>query len=86
MAGDPTKNIRVVICGVSWMLRSEAEITAEVAVGKGEMVQTPTPLTKTDIKLGVADRTDVKEVGRRRRDDGLRVMGKPPWGQPSAPT
>ena len=65
---------------------AETEITAEVAVGEGEMVQTPTPLTKTDIKFGAADRTDAKEVGRRRRDDRLRGMGKPPWGQLSAPT
>ena len=36
--------------------------------------------------MGAADRTDAKEVGRRRRDDGLREMGKPPWGHPSAPT
>ena len=56
-------------------------------MGEEEMVQTPTPPPpKTDRKIGVEDRTDVKEVGRRRRDDGLRGMGEPLWGQPSGPT
>ena len=68
------------------MSRAEMEITAEAAVGKGAMVQTPTPPTKTYRKIGAADSTDVKEVDRSRRDDGLRGMGKPPLGQPSAPT
>ena len=58
MAGDPTEDIRVVIRGVSWMSRAETEITAEAAVGEGAMVQTPTPPTKTDSKLGEAVRTD----------------------------
>ena len=57
----------------------------EAAVGKGTMVQTPTPPTKTDRKIRAVDRTDAKEVGWRRRDNGLMGMGKPPWGQPSAP-
>ena len=35
----------------------------------------PPPPTKTDRKLGAADRTVVKEVGRRRRND---VLGG--WG------
>ena len=65
---------------------TETVITAEAAVGEGAIVQTPTPPTKTDRKLEAADRTDAKEVGRRRWDDGLSGMGKPPWGQPSAPT
>ena len=68
------------------MVEAETEITAEAAVGEGEMVQTPTPPTKTVRKLGEADRTDAKEVGRRRRDNGLRRMGKSPLDQPLAPT
>ena len=65
---------------------TETEITAEAAVGEGEMVQTPTPHTKTDRKLGASDRTDAKKVGQHIWDGGLRGMGKPPWGQPSALT
>ena len=49
--------------------------TVEAAVGEGAMVQTPTPPTKTDRKLGVEVRTDAKEVGWRKRDDGLMGMG-----------
>ena len=85
MAGDPTEDIRVEI-------RSELDVAGrDVNNGRGgggreAMVQTPTPPTKTDRKLGAAERTDVKEVGRRRRDDWLRGMGEPPWGQTSAPT
>ena len=60
--------------------------TAEAAVREGAMVQTPTPPTKTYIKLGLADRMDAKEVGWHRGDNGLGEMGKHPWGQPSAPT
>ena len=48
--------------------------TAEAAVDEGAMVQTPTPPTKTDRKLEAAVRTNAKEVGRRRRDDGLMRM------------
>ena len=54
---------------------SETDKTAEAAVGEGEMVQTSTPPTKTDGKLGSEVRTDGKEVGRRRRDDGMVRMG-----------
>ena len=36
---------------------------------------TPAPPTKTDRKLGAAVRTEGKEVGRSRRDDGLMGMG-----------
>ena len=56
---------------------AEAEMgkTAEAEVGVGEMVQPQTPPTKTDRKLGAAFRTDGKEVGRSRRDDGLMWMG-----------
>ena len=43
MVRDPIEDIQVVIGGVSWMSRAETEITAEAAVGEGEMVQTPTP-------------------------------------------
>ena len=49
--------------------------TEEAAVGEGAMVQKSTPPpTKMDRKLGAAVRTDVKEVGRRRQDDGLMGM------------
>ena len=82
-----TRRLRMARDLVADVAAVETEITADVAVGKGAMVQTPTPPpTKTDRKLGAADRTDAKEVGRRRRDDGLRGVGKPPCGQPSAPT
>ena len=81
------------VADVEDVAAEETEITAEAAVGEGEMVQTPPPPpppththTKTDRKLGAADRTDAKEVGRRRGEDRLRGMGKRLWGQPSAPT
>ena len=57
------------------MSRAETEITAEVAVGKGEMVLTPTPPTKTDRNLGAAVKTDKKEVGRSIQEDELMGMG-----------
>ena len=56
---------------VVYVVEAETEITAEAAVREWEMVQTPTPPTKTDRKLRAADRTVVKEVGRRRRNYGL---------------
>ena len=56
------------------MSRAETDKTAEAAVGKEAMVQIPTLLNKTDIKLGAAVRTDAKEVGWHRQDDGLMVM------------
>ena len=71
---------------VAEVAAAETDITAEAEVGEGTMVQTPTPPTKTDRKLGAAVRTDAKEVGRRIRDDGLMGVGKPPWGHPSAST
>ena len=74
------------------MAAAETDITAEAEVGEGAMVQTPTPPTKTYIRLGPAVRTDAKEVGRRIRDDGLMGMGtsvgavigahRRRWGQP----
>ena len=58
------------------MAEVEREITAEAAMGEGGMVQTPPPPpTNTDRKLGAADRTDAKEVGRRIRNDELMGMG-----------
>ena len=57
------------------MSQAVTDIMAEAAVGKGAMVQTPTSPTKTDRKLGAAVRTEAKEVGRRRRDNGLMGMG-----------
>ena len=57
------------------MVEAETEITAETTVREGAMVQTPTPPTKTDRKLGAADRKVAKEVGWRRRNDGLGGWG-----------
>ena len=75
------------------VLLGDIEETLETTITSyplGAMVQTPPPTpphtTKTDIKLGAADRTDTKEVGQRRYDDGLRGMGKPPWVQPLVQT
>ena len=71
---------------------TETDITAEAAVGEGAMVQTPTPPTKTDRKLGEAIRTNAKELVWRRWDVGLMGMGtsvgpaigahRRRWGQP----
>ena len=63
------------VADVADVAAAETEITTEAAVGEGAMVQILTPSTKMDRKLGAAVRTDVKEVGRRRRDDGLMRMG-----------
>ena len=60
---------------VADVAEAETEITAEAAVREGAMVQTPTPPTKKYRKLGAAERTVVKEVGRRRRNDGLEGWG-----------
>ena len=43
--------------------------------GRGGNGSTTNPPTKTDRKLGEAVRTDGKEVGWRRRDNGLMGMG-----------
>ena len=51
------------------MATAETVRTAEAEVGVCEMVQPRTPPTKTDRKIGVAVRTDRKEVGRRRKTD-----------------
>ena len=63
---------------VVYVVESETEITAEAAVREWAMVQTPTPPTNTDRKLRETDRTVVKEVGRRRRNDGLGGWGNIP--------
>ena len=45
---------------------------SEAAVCEGGMVQTPTPPpTKTGRKFGVAVRLVGKEVGRRKKNNGL---------------
>ena len=49
----------------------ETETTLEAAVHEGDMVQTPTPPTNTCRKLRAEDRPVAKEVGWRRRNDGL---------------
>ena len=56
---------------VADVLESDTEITAEAAVRDGAMVQTPTPPTKTDTKLGAADRTVAMKVCWHIRNDGL---------------
>ena len=43
--------------------------------GRGGNGSTTNPPTKTDRKLGAEVRTDGKEVGQRRWDDGLMGMG-----------
>ena len=56
---------------VADVVEVETGITEEAAVRKGAMVQKQTPPTKTGRKLGAEDRLVAKEVGRRRRNDGL---------------
>ena len=71
---------------VADMAEAETEITVEAAVDERAMVQKTTLSTKMDRKLGAANIMEVKEVVRRRQDDGLRGMGEPPWGHPLAST
>ena len=52
-------------------LVKETGTMAEAAAREGGMVQTPPPPTKTGRKFGAAVRTVRKEVGRRRKNDGL---------------
>ena len=55
---------------------AETGKTAVTEVGVGEMFQPqPPPPTKTDRNLGAAVRTEGKEVGQPRRDDGVTGMG-----------
>ena len=54
--------------------------------GRGGNGSNTNPPHQNGQKLGAADRTGAKEVGWCRRNDDLMGMGKPPWGQPSAPT
>ena len=70
-----TRILRMAQDSVADVAEAETEITVEAGVREGAMVQTPTPPTKTDRKIGAADRTVAKEVGRRRRND---VLGG--WG------
>ena len=63
-----TGTARYLVAGV---VEVETGTTAEAAVCEGGMVQTPNPPTKTGRKLGAADRTFGKEVGWRRRNNGL---------------
>ena len=60
---------------VADVMEVETGTTAEATVREGAMVQTPPPPTKTKRKFGMAVRTVGKEVGRRRKKDGL-GMGK----------
>ena len=59
-------------------LVEETGITAEVEVRKGAMFQTPPPPppTKTGRKCGAVVRTVGKEVGLRRKNDGLGGGGR----------
>ena len=66
-----TRRLRTARYSVADVVEVETEITVEAAVREGAMVQTPTPPTKTDRKIGAADRTVAKGVGRHRRNDGL---------------
>ena len=70
-----TKRLRTARDLVGAVVEAETEIMEEAAVREGEMVQTPTPPTKTDRKLGATDRTDAKEVGQRRQNDELGGWG-----------
>ena len=63
---------------VAAVVEAETEITTEAAVREGAMVQKLTPPNKMDRKLGTADRTVAKEVGRRRRNYELGGVGKHP--------
>ena len=67
------------VTDVADVAAADTDKTAEAEVGVGKMVQPKTPLTKTDRKLGAAIRTDEKEKGRRRQDDGLMGMGTSVW-------
>ena len=49
------------------MVEVETVTTAEAAVRKGAMVQTPTPPTKMGRQFGAEARTVGKEVGQRRK-------------------
>ena len=60
---------------VADMVEAETVITAEAALREEAMFQTPTPHTKTDRKIGAADRPFAKEVGWRRQNDGLGGWG-----------
>ena len=53
------------------MVEVKTGTTAEVAVREGDMVQTPTPPTKTGRKFGAVDRPVAKEVGWPRRKNGF---------------
>ena len=55
-----TRRLRTARYLVADMVEAEMEITAEAAVLKGAMVQTPIPPTKTDRKLGASERTVAK--------------------------
>ena len=70
-AAIETRRIRTAQDLVADVSAAETEMMVGAAVSEGAMVQTPTPPTKMDRKLGVADRTDTKEVSWCRQDDGL---------------
>ena len=65
--GDPgTGTVPDLAANVVDVAATDTVRTAEAEVGVGEMVQPRTPPTKTDRKIGVAVRTDRKEVGQSR--------------------
>ena len=70
-----SRRLRTARDSVADMAEAKTEMTAEAAVCKGAMVQTPTSPHQDRQKLGVADRTVAKEVGWRRRNDGLGGWG-----------
>ena len=54
---------------VADVVEAEIVITAEAAVNEGAMVQTLTPPTKRERKLGAADRPVAKQIGWRRQNN-----------------
>ena len=66
-----TRRHRTAQYSVEVVVEAETVTTAEAAVRKGAMVQTPTPPTKTGRKCGAVVRTVRKEVGRIRKNHGL---------------
>ena len=75
--GDCTADIRVVIRGLSWLCLGQNRNYGGGGSGREDngSKTNPPPPTKTDRKLGAADKTDVKELGWRRQDNGLVGMG-----------
>ena len=63
------------VVDVADVAAAETGKTAEAEVGVGKWSNHKPPPTKTKRNLGAVVRTEGKEVGRRRRDDGVMEMG-----------